>query len=291
MCRPSAASRFGDVSAARFALKAPHRVVLDFAQPRDRVGSRRWSTAVSRRRTSSTATSSSPRSRRGPEPTTIDDRVRQRRRGAQSERRVSLHAVRAGAGAAGVSVLRPAGPEGAVHARRSTVPGGWQAVANGARSKRRTRSTGRPHDASVSPRRSRCRRICSRSSPGKFSVETATRDGRPFRMFHRETDAAKVARNRDAHLRPARPRARVARGLHRDPVSVRQVRLRPDPVVPVQRHGARRARFSTTQASHAARRVRHAEPAARSRQHDRARDRAHVVRRSRDDAAGSTMCG
>ena len=33
---------------------------------------------------------------------------------------------------------------------------------------------------------------------GKFSMETAVRDGRELRMFHRETDAAKVARNRDA---------------------------------------------------------------------------------------------
>ena len=33
---------------------------------------------------------------------------------------------------------------------------------------------------------------------GDFKVETATRDGRAFRMFHRETDAAKVARNKDA---------------------------------------------------------------------------------------------
>src|SRR5204862_7082372 len=33
---------------------------------------------------------------------------------------------------------------------------------------------------------------------GRFSVETAERNGRTFRMFHRETDAAKVARNRDA---------------------------------------------------------------------------------------------
>lgn len=33
---------------------------------------------------------------------------------------------------------------------------------------------------------------------GRFSVETAERDGRTFRMFHRESDAAKVARNRDA---------------------------------------------------------------------------------------------
>src|SRR5262245_12847167 len=33
---------------------------------------------------------------------------------------------------------------------------------------------------------------------GDFKVETAERTGRVFRMFHRETDAAKVARNRDA---------------------------------------------------------------------------------------------
>jgi aminopeptidase N len=32
---------------------------------------------------------------------------------------------------------------------------------------------------------------------GNFKVETAQRNGRTFRMFHRETDAAKVARNRD----------------------------------------------------------------------------------------------
>lgn len=33
---------------------------------------------------------------------------------------------------------------------------------------------------------------------GEFKVETAERNGRTFRMFHRETDAAKVTRNRDA---------------------------------------------------------------------------------------------
>ena len=33
---------------------------------------------------------------------------------------------------------------------------------------------------------------------GDFKVETADRSGRTFRMFHRETDAAKVARNKDA---------------------------------------------------------------------------------------------
>jgi aminopeptidase N len=33
---------------------------------------------------------------------------------------------------------------------------------------------------------------------GDFKIETAERNGRTFRMFHRETDAAKVARNKDA---------------------------------------------------------------------------------------------
>src|SRR4030095_10475302 len=33
---------------------------------------------------------------------------------------------------------------------------------------------------------------------GRFQIETAERRGRRFRMFHRETDAAKVARNREA---------------------------------------------------------------------------------------------
>jgi aminopeptidase N len=33
---------------------------------------------------------------------------------------------------------------------------------------------------------------------GRFSVDTAERNGRTFRMFHRETDAAKLALNRDA---------------------------------------------------------------------------------------------
>ncbi len=33
---------------------------------------------------------------------------------------------------------------------------------------------------------------------GDFRIETAERKGRTYRMFHRETDAAKVARNRDA---------------------------------------------------------------------------------------------
>jgi aminopeptidase N len=75
------------------------------------------------------------------------------------------------------------------------IPAGWQAVANG-RSARGETSEGR----------TRIRFEQTKPLPtylvsfaaGKFSVETATRAGRELRMFHRETDSSKVARNREA---------------------------------------------------------------------------------------------
>ena len=74
------------------------------------------------------------------------------------------------------------------------------------------------------------------------------------------------------------------------PYSVGQVRLRADSVLPVRRHGARRRDFLQRGGPDAGR-IGHAEPAARSGERHRARDRTHVVRRSGDDASGSTMCG
>ena len=103
------------------------------------------------------------------------------------------------------------------------MPAGWQAVANGAETARRE-DGGTIHltFAETEPLPT----YLFAFAAGKFSVETAERDGRTFRMFHRETDAAKVARNRDAIFDLHAARARLARGLHRHPVSVRQVRLR-----------------------------------------------------------------
>jgi aminopeptidase N len=79
-----------------------------------------------------------------------------------------------------------------------SVPEGWQAVANGA---------SKPADG-AQPSGSAAQIEFEETQPlptylfafaaGKFSVETATRGGRTFRMFHRETDAAKVARNKEA---------------------------------------------------------------------------------------------
>jgi aminopeptidase N len=75
------------------------------------------------------------------------------------------------------------------------VPGGWETVANAGESAREANGG-----------RLRVRFGETRPLPtylfgfvaGRFSVERATRNGRELRMFHRETDAAKVGRNRDA---------------------------------------------------------------------------------------------
>jgi aminopeptidase N len=75
------------------------------------------------------------------------------------------------------------------------VPVGWEAVANAGES-------GREADAG----RVRVRFAETKPLPtylfgfvaGRFTVDRATRNGRELRMFHRETDAAKVARNREA---------------------------------------------------------------------------------------------
>ena len=74
------------------------------------------------------------------------------------------------------------------------VPAGWETLANS------------PAAATESDaQRTRVRFAETQPIPtylfsfvtGRFSVETARRNGREFRMLHRETDAAKVARNRD----------------------------------------------------------------------------------------------
>ena len=71
------------------------------------------------------------------------------------------------------------------------VPEGWEVLANGAETSR----------AGVVVRFAETQPIPTylfTFAAGKFKIETAERNGRTFRMLHRETDAAKVARNRDA---------------------------------------------------------------------------------------------
>ena len=143
-----------------------------------------------------TATSSCRRRAESRAPTKIEIEFTRRRRVAQPQSRLPLRAVRAGARAPG----HPCFDQPDLKARwslSSTRPAKWQAASNGAESRAAAR-TGRP----------RTRRRFAETQPlstylfsfvvGDFKVETAERNGRTFRMFHRETDAAKVARNRDA---------------------------------------------------------------------------------------------
>ncbi len=82
------------------------------------------------------------------------------------------------------------------------IPDGWQVVANGADTQQREMVPGRQpgtwNDTVRFAETAPLPTYLFSFVAGKFSVETATRNGRVFHMLHRETDAAKVARNRDA---------------------------------------------------------------------------------------------
>src|SRR5262245_3078219 len=75
------------------------------------------------------------------------------------------------------------------------VPTGWQAVSNGAETFHETKND------HVRTRYSETQPIPTylfAFAAGKFQIESAERDGRWYRMFHRETDAKQVERNKKA---------------------------------------------------------------------------------------------
>jgi aminopeptidase N len=75
------------------------------------------------------------------------------------------------------------------------IPSEWAAVANGAERQRQSANGRTTIDfAETQPLPT----YLFAFAAGKFQIETAVHNGRVFRMFHRENDAAKVARNRDA---------------------------------------------------------------------------------------------
>ena len=75
------------------------------------------------------------------------------------------------------------------------VPSGWVAVSNGAMLETRSSERGtRIRFAETQPLPTYLFSFVA----GRFAVETAMKDGRELRLFHRETDTAKVTRNRDA---------------------------------------------------------------------------------------------
>ncbi|MGH9202041.1 MAG: aminopeptidase, partial [Vicinamibacterales bacterium] len=73
-------------------------------------------------------------------------------------------------------------------------PASWQSAANGAELKRTTVGTRSAVQFAETPP---LPTYLVAFAAGDFKIETAVRGKRTFRMFHRETDAGKVARNRD----------------------------------------------------------------------------------------------
>jgi aminopeptidase N len=74
------------------------------------------------------------------------------------------------------------------------IPSGWEALANAPEAERtRNGDSTTIRFAETDPLPT----YLFAFAAGRFQVETAQRNGRRFRMFHRETDAAKVARNRE----------------------------------------------------------------------------------------------
>jgi aminopeptidase N len=74
------------------------------------------------------------------------------------------------------------------------VPGEWETLANGAEI---ARSVSSNHKHVSFAETEPISTYLFAFAAGRFSVEQAQRNGRTFRMIHRETDARKVARNRD----------------------------------------------------------------------------------------------
>ncbi len=180
----------------RFELSAPHRVVFDFAQPPDRVGR----VAVNGRETKPQLADGhlvlpAALTRRGSNEVEIEFVSGDEALNRNDEFLYTLFVP------ARAQLAFPCFDQPDLKARYTLaleVPDSWQAVANG---------QDLPDAGEGAPPAGRTRVRFAETEPlptylfafvaGKFSVETATRNGRSMRLFHRETDASKVARNRD----------------------------------------------------------------------------------------------
>ena len=178
----------------RFRLAAPHRVVLDFGGARDRVlAVTRAGTTVDYTVANGHVVIPAGHTARGENEFTIEFLAGDAPLNRSDEFLYSLFVP------ARAHRAFPCFDQPDLKARYSLtldVPAGWEAMANGA--------AGRPQAG----RSGRYRLSFAETQPlptylfaftaGRFQVETATRNGRVLRMFHRETDGDKVARNRDA---------------------------------------------------------------------------------------------
>jgi len=176
----------------RFTLAAPHRVVLDFAQPRDRVRSvRSGDRNVDFAFADGHLTIPAAVTRAGGNEFAIEFTAGDDSLNRNDEFLYTLF-VPARAHRAFPCVDQP--NLKARYTLTLDVPAGWEAVANGAAlDPPGPNVRNRIRFAETEP----ISTYLFSFAAGKFMVETATRNGRGFRMLHRETDAVKVQRNRD----------------------------------------------------------------------------------------------
>ena len=181
----------------RLSLQAPHRLVFDFAQPRERVrrvrvGARDVDATIADGHIVIPAALTTA----GANEVSIEFTAGDEALNRNDEFLYTLFVP------ARAQLAFPCFDQPSVKARYTLsleVPDGWQAVSNGAERGNGDAGGGLQPARTVS---------FAETEPlptylfsfvaGKFSVERETRNGRPLRMFHRETDAAKVARNREA---------------------------------------------------------------------------------------------
>jgi aminopeptidase N len=175
--------------AVRFALKAPHRIVLDFEQPRDRLrGVRAGGTDVRFAFENGHIIVPAEVTRAGENEIVIAFVAGDEPLNRTDDFLYTLFVP------ARAHLAFPCFDQPNLKARYTlalTVPEGWQSVANA----RAVASEGtRVRFAETEPLPTYLFGFVA----GKFSIDTDVRNGREFRMFHRETDAARLARNRDA---------------------------------------------------------------------------------------------
>ena len=180
----------------RFLLDAPHRVVLDFAQPPERVVRVEVNgRAVSPQLADGHLIVPATATRRGPNEVAVAFVSGDESLNRNDEYLYTLFVP------ARAQLAFPCFDQPDLKGRYTLaleVPETWQAIGN-------AREIA---DIPGTPAAGRKRVLFAETEPlptylfafvaGKFSVESTVRDGRPMRLFHRETDAAKVARNRDA---------------------------------------------------------------------------------------------
>ena len=178
----------------RFRLAAPHRIVLDFAEPQDRVLSvTRNGQAVEALFSDNHLIIPAGHTSKGENAFTIEFIAGDDSLNRNDEFLYTLFVP------ARAHLAFPCFDQPDLKARytlRLDVPEAWQAVANGAASASEPRRAGRYRVAFAETEP--LPTYLFSFAAGKFQLETATRNGRELRMFHRETDRAKVDRNRDA---------------------------------------------------------------------------------------------